>query len=199
MQSLEINADFPFGHHQMAVDLQKQGRLSLAEKAYLETLNIDDHYNVARLNLAQLYYQQGRLQEVEALYRKVIEQEPTAASAHYSLGLLMAELGDFEQAEKSLETAGKTGQNPRAWYNLAVLRHQQGKTRAAEENYIRALQIAPLNPDFLNGLISLYAQQRQWMKANKLVISALAESPDNTYFLQLKRSIEQMQKQARHK
>jgi predicted CXXCH cytochrome family protein len=190
--SININADFPFGRHQRAIDHQKQGQLSQAEKAYKETLNIDDHFNIARLNLAQLYYQQQRLPEVEALYRRVIEQEPNAASAHYSLGLLMAELGDFDQAENSLEMAGITGGNPRAWYNLGVLRHQQGKIQGAEQAYLSALEITPLNPDFINGIVSLYTQQQQWLKVNRLINEALIKSPNNSYLLQLKNSLEQM-------
>ncbi len=192
---LNNNADLPSARYQLAVDYQKQGQSLKAEKAYLDTLAIDDHFNIARMALAQLYYQQRRLPEVEALYRKVIEQEPTAASAHYSLGLLAAELGNFEQAEKSLQTAANSGNNPRAWYNLAVLRQQQKNILGAEQSYLQALAIAPLNADFLTGLVSLYAQQRQWQKLNRLVDNSLTLSPDNDYLLRLKRSIKKLQLQ----
>ena len=187
--SLAQNADIPSGRYQQALAYHRQGQFTQAEAGYLETLEIDDHFNAARLNLAQLYYQQQRLGEVENVYLQVIEQEPASGQAYYSLGLLYAEQGKLDEAKDYLEQAAEKGSNPRAWYNLAVLHHQQEDTATAEEFYLQALSASPLEPDFLQGIYSLYAQQQQWSKLEKLIDDSLLFSPRNRQLLEMKLSI----------
>jgi len=194
IKSLNINAEFPSTQLQIAMDHHKQEQLIPAERAYSNALKIDNHYNAARINLAQLYYQQQRLSDAERLYREVINQEPNVASAHYALGLLMAEQGDFDEAKKFLGIAGEMGSLPRAWYNLAVIHHQQKEFQNAEQAYLKALDIDPFNPDFLNGLFILYTQQQAWQKANELINPLLTKRPSDTFLLQLKNALEQRQK-----
>jgi len=189
--SLLVNADFPSGRMAMALDQHRRGNLDRAAEEYLAVLKIDNGFNAARMNLAQLYYGQGKVSDTEKLYRSVIEREPEASDAHYSLGLLMAEQGDYQQAALSLEAAAVTGNNPRAWYNLAVLNQQSGKVLAAEKAYITALQLIPGNAEFITGLVSLYGQQRQWAKALRLIDQALVDDPTNLSLQQLKRAITQ--------
>ncbi len=189
--SLAVNADFPSGRLQMALDQHRRGNLAKATRLYLETLKIDSGFNAARMNLAQLYYSQGKLDETEQLYRTVIAQEPQASDAHYSLGLLMAEKGDYQQAAKALKDAAITGNNPRAWYNLAVLYQQQGQALDSEKAYLKALDLSPNDVQFINGLVSLYGQQQRWFKAMQLLDRALLGDPANSNLLQLKRAVEQ--------
>tara|TARA_B110000967_G_scaffold68562_1_gene70832 strand:+ start:3856 stop:6180 length:2325 start_codon:yes stop_codon:yes gene_type:complete len=189
--SLKINADFPSGRMRMAVDQHRRGNLERAAEEYLAVLKIDNGYNGARMNLAQLYYSQGKLSATENLYRAVTEKEPEASEAHYSLGLLMAEQGDYEQAARSLEAAATSGNNPRASYNLAVLHQQSGKSLEAEKAYLAALQLMPNNSEFINGLVSLYGQQQRWYKAMQLIDRALISDPTNPSLQQLKRAITQ--------
>lgn len=189
--SMRVNADFPSGRMGMALDQHRRGNLDKAADEYLAVLKIDNGYNAARINLAQLYYGQGKLSDTEKLYRSVIEREPEASDAHYSLGLLMAEQGNYEAAALSLEAAAVTGNNPRAWYNLAVLNQQSGKSMAAERAYLAALQLMPGNGEFINGLVSLYGQQQRWYKAMQLIDRALINDPTNSSLQQLKRAITQ--------
>ncbi len=189
--SLAQNADIPSGRYQLALAYHRQGQFAQAETGYQETLKLDDHFNAARLNLAQLYYQQQRLEEVESVYLEVIDQEPASDHAYYSLGLLYAEQGKLDKAKSYLEQAAGKGNNPRAWYNLAVLHHQQQDTEMAEEFYVKALSASPLEPDFLQGIYSLYAQQQQWSKLEKLIDDSLLFAPRNQQLLELRRSVNQ--------
>jgi predicted CXXCH cytochrome family protein len=187
---LQVNADLPSGRYQIAVDQHRRGNLDKAIEHYQETLAIDNHFNPARLNLAQLYYSQGNTKLTEELYRAIITREPNASEAHYSLGLLMAEKGDFQQAVTALENAANTGNNPRAWYNLAILYQQRSMGLESEKTYLKALNMAPGDTEFINGLVSLYGQQQRWSKALLLVNQALTKSPQNRNLVQLKEAIE---------
>ena len=90
-----------------------------------------------------------------------------------------------------MESAATTGNNAGAWYNLAVLKQQSGKSLEAEKAYLAALQLMPGNAEFINGLVSLYGQQQRWLKALQLIDRALVIDPTNPSLQQLKRAITQ--------
>ena len=75
-----------------------RGDLKKAEKSYQLTLKMDPTFLPAYMNLANLLNQQGRNAEAEGVFRDLIARAPEEGEAHYSLGLLMAEM---EQLKKS--------------------------------------------------------------------------------------------------
>lgn len=122
MESLEMQADFASGQYAMAVYYEQTGKVDEAIKAYEQSITIDNHYNLSRMNLALLKYRKGQIEEAKALYQKVIEQEPNYSNAYYMLGLLYHELGDSSESMKYFEQAINTeSPNPRAFYNYATL------------------------------------------------------------------------------
>ena len=183
-----MNTDFAFGNHQKGIDA-KAGQSQSSATHYQHALNIDGHNNSARMNLAHLNYRQQRFDEAERLYRKTLSQEPDAAPALYALGLLVAERGNLTEAESLLERAALNGSNPRAWYNLAVLRHQQQKFETAIAAYREAIALDPLNIDFLQGLVSLFAQRQQWDEADAVVANSLTLAPNHRPLLQLQQAL----------
>ncbi|WP_217641519.1 tetratricopeptide repeat protein [Microbulbifer thermotolerans] len=187
---LTVNSDFAASHIQQGTDALKSGREEDAARHFVRALEIDDHQNAARMSLAQLRYRQGDITAAESLYRKVISQEPDAAAPHYALGLLLAELGQLTAAETELEAAARLGANPRAWYNLAVLRHQQGRADA-EKAYLQALELSPGNPEFTQGLASFYVQNKQWRKARTLIKQSLSVNPNHPLLLRLRQFLAQ--------
>ena len=188
--SLMANSDFPTGRLQMAIDAHRRGDEQAAEGHYLAAVAIDNHLNAARMNLAQLYYNQGRLADAEALYRTTITQEPNASEAFYALGLLLAEQRHFGEAAQMLRSAATLGNNPRAWYNLAVLYQQTGNPEMAEKSYLQALQLAPGNSDFTVGLVSLYSQQGLTKKALATVAQGLVFAPHDSRLLQAREALQ---------
>lgn len=188
---LAVNSDFAASHIQQGTDALKSGRDEEAARHFIRALEIDDHQNAARMSLAQLRYRQGDIATAASLYRKVISQEPDAAAPHYALGLLLAELGQLKAAEAELEAAARLGAIPRAWYNLAVLRHQQGRADA-EKAYLKALELSPGNPEFTQGLTSFYVQNKQWRKARTLVAQSLSVNPNHPQLLRLRQLLTQV-------
>ncbi len=189
---LQANMEFPGTQLEIAINAQKTGRLRDAEQAYSKALTIDDRFNAARFNLANLHYQTGKLKQAEAVFRKILEKEPNAPLVHFSLGLLLAEVGNYEGAKASLSKAGELG-NSRAWYNLAVIHHQQGKIEEAEKSYFSALQLDSLNPEFYNGIIALYLQQNRLADAKQLISNAMQQHPDIRFLKELEWSLNNMQ------
>ncbi|WOX07031.1 tetratricopeptide repeat protein [Microbulbifer pacificus] len=184
-QSLEVNDDFVSSSHQRGLDLEKAGHFGAAIQAYEHALTIDDRANASRMNLAQIHYQYHQFDKSEELFRKVLSQEPDAAPTRYALGLLLAEMGKLEDAEKELENAALTGNNARIWYNLGVLRHQQRKWQDSEEAYHQALALEPTNVEYISALASLLIQRGKHSEAKKQLVIGLKSSPTDQRLLRL--------------
>jgi Flp pilus assembly protein TadD len=84
------------------------------------------------INAAVALVKEGKYDEAEAAYRKLIELLPNDAAVHYNLGFLCKRKGQIEQAEaefrKAIECDAKLGE---AYNALAVLLAERGKADEA--------------------------------------------------------------------
>jgi tetratricopeptide (TPR) repeat protein len=152
----------------------------------------------AQNNLALLYHIQGKYEQAEPLYQRVLEitektLEPDRVSVALTLNNL-AELyriqGKYKQAEplylRALEITEKTPESDHysvgvTLHNLATLYHNQGNYEQAEPLYQHALEIVEkaLGSDhhamaaMLNNLSMLYHNQGNYGKAEPLAQRAL--------------------------
>lgn len=141
LDEMDMNADFASGQHQIAIYQQVKGNTELAIKAYERAIEIDNNYNMSRMNLALLHYQQGDISTSEELYLKVIEQEPNFGYSYYMLGLLYNETGQISKALEYLETAcEKEPINMNAFYNYALLLQKENKSTASLKIIDQALK-----------------------------------------------------------
>ena len=63
-----------------------------------EALRLGPGYLPARLMLAKSLLEAGRADESRALYRRIVEERPDTAEAHYGLGRIAADRGETSAA-----------------------------------------------------------------------------------------------------
>jgi tetratricopeptide (TPR) repeat protein len=81
-----------------------------------------------------------------ALYRKAAQLDPTNHRAHFQIGVLLSNQGDFAQALPSLERAVRTSaRNAQYRLRLANAYHKTGNAAKAKEQYQKVLEIDPGN------------------------------------------------------
>lgn len=116
-----------------------------AEQALKHAIALDARLIRPRMDLADLYATALRKpKEAIALYRQVIELEPTHAGAHYALGVTQMHLGALSQARPALEEAARLApDNPLPALALATLHARLNNTKAALQWVERALKIQP--------------------------------------------------------
>lgn len=178
--SLDIKADFPGGQFEKGQFFERSGQLHLAEKAYLKAIKLDNHFNMARLNLAYLYNRLRKNEQAMALFETVIEQEPNYGMAYYSLGLLYAEENKMAYALEYLAKAVELEDNPRIYYNLGIVYQQLGQLSQAEKTYIKGLQLEVNDFDLRYALGILYMQQGEMGKAKPHLKKLLKVQPQNS-------------------
>ena len=150
LESMNINADFSTGQHQIGLYYQAKGKEIEAIKSYERAIKIDRFNNRSRMNLALLYYQQGKVKESETLYLKVVEQEPEFGYSYYMLGLLYNETGNIQKSMEYMERSlGKQPINPNAFYNYALMLQQENKYNKSLEIVGDGLNLMPNNERLL--------------------------------------------------
>ncbi|MDT0553441.1 multiheme c-type cytochrome [Urechidicola vernalis] len=150
LESMNINADFSTGQHQIGLYYQAKGKEIEAIKSYERAVKIDRFNNRSRMNLALLYYQQDKVKESEALYLKVVEQEPEFGYSYYMLGLLYNETGNIQKSMEYMEQSlGKQPVNPNAFYNYALMLQQENKYNKSLEIVRDGLDLMPNNERLL--------------------------------------------------
>ncbi len=115
--------DFAFAGHNLGNLAARLGDLETAEKYYRTAIAIDDLFYPAKINLAVILNAEGRNDEAAALLLSILDSDPGQYDAAYSLGLLLAEMGRYREAESYLARAA-TGMpdHPGARRNLQAVR-----------------------------------------------------------------------------
>jgi Flp pilus assembly protein TadD len=100
------------------------------------------------VNLSMAEARLGRLDQAEAALREALRVQPLEASAHFNLGLLLAERQRPAEAQASLRRALELdSRNATAAYNLAVLVAPASPKEAATLAG-RAADLAPQDPRY---------------------------------------------------
>ena len=98
----------------------------------------------AEFSKARALHKQGRLADAAALYREVLSAQPDNADALHYLGLVVATLGDGQQALRLLGEAARLQPGNAALHaNLGSVLTQAGRHAEAVACYERALALQP--------------------------------------------------------
>lgn len=100
---------------------------------------------VEALNLAAKKHNEGKLQEAEIIYKKILETDPFNHNAIHLIGLIAYQFGRYDEAIKSINTAIKLKPNIAIYHgNLAMAYNKLGKEEESAKNFIKALNINPV-------------------------------------------------------
>ena len=146
-------ADFPTGRYNLGNFYSRTKNYPLAEMNYLEAIRIDNLFYPAKVNLALLYYQQGKVIPAESMFSDLVANHPELTDGFYYLALLYGEQKRYEEAIALLEKAAAIPRaNPRIWYNLGLLYQMTGRMEKCEATLLKGLSMDPCNFD-----LTLYA------------------------------------------
>ena len=196
MEGQQETADQAAAHLNMAVVHANQGRVKKAAEEYEIALKLDPRFVPAHLNLAMLRYEQGNAKEAERHYREAMKLSPEMGEIPYSLALLAAEDPKrLPEAAELLEKAAELApDHARIRYNLGLTLMRLEKPRAAELALREAYRLEPGQPQFLEALATLYAQEKQWEQAVKCADELVRRHPANRQYQGLKRMLEDSRK-----
>ncbi|MDK2955360.1 MAG: hypothetical protein PWQ57_856 [Desulfovibrionales bacterium] len=178
-EAMLYNADLAPQRYNLGNLAANLGDLDGAVAAYRKAIEIDGRFYPSKVNLAMLYNAQGKNLEAEVLLRGVAAQEPELYEVQYSLGLLLAEMGRYADAEPFLSVASNGMNYARASYNHGQALLALNQLGRAEREFMKALSLNPLDHDAFIALAGLYLQSGQTDKARALADRLLEENPNH--------------------
>ncbi len=121
-------------HLKLARVLYKTGKIDKAIKEYNRALADDSTKDEV-------------ISSLEGIWRSRISKNPKNALAHMNLGVILQKKGDFANAKREYEIAGKLDpSNTKIRLNLATLYQEQGNHRMALQAYDSILKVNPRDP-----------------------------------------------------
>ncbi len=178
----EYSADFAAARINLGNLYSNLGETEKAIENYEEAIRIDDQFFPAKVNLAMLYNRIGKNKKAENLLLEVTIDQPEMGDTYYSLGLLQAEMGDYDKSVVSLRTATELlPDRSRIWFNLYNLLEFKSSLAEAEKALDRCLELEPRNLEFLYAKIEFLHKQKREKEAvdvAKKILEYYPESPD---------------------
>lgn len=115
--------------------------LSRAMIAYERALELDAHHVGALVNLGNVYYRMGQIDEARRLYDRALAIDPQNPNVHYNLGNVYDDLEEHRTAIRFFESALKLRPgNADAHFNLGLVHDRLGnveKVRRHMQAYLR--------------------------------------------------------------
>jgi tetratricopeptide (TPR) repeat protein len=131
--------------------------------------------------LANVYFNAGRAPEAEVHYRDAVTKFPEFLRAWVNLGILYYQGNQFDKAIDCFSRANNLGApDAEVLGMMAYCLRQKGNPIAAEAAYMQALTLDPKKADWTEGLVSLYLENEDWPRAEKMLRYLLDLKPGET-------------------
>ncbi len=185
-RNLLYQADFAHGNIAIADYYQRTKNLSSAETFYIRALKKDSMANLARLNLASTYNQQGKNNEALAILKTAVLTDPKSDQGWYNLALLYNEMKDNDNALKAFEKAVQlNSNNSRLYYNYGLFLQQMGQGQKAVTVLKKGLTINPADEQLNYAMAYVLVSTNQSSKAIPYAMMLKKANPSNPDYRQL--------------
>jgi len=126
----------------------------------------------------------GRMEEAVTLCKRLCRQQPANSEAWFSMGVLNAQAGQFDEASGNFQRVLELSpQDAEAYFNLGKIAAIQGQFNKAIDSYQQAIYINPDLADAYNNLGNLLYKRSQLSTAAEYLANAVKLQPHNTSFL----------------
>lgn len=156
-----LNADRPEARAALGNFAARQGNIGEAEAEYRAALRLDPFFAAAAINLADLYWGQGRDADGERVLREAVATSMQEGSLHHALGLTLVRLRRSDAALEELRRAAELEpERARFAYVYAVALQSAGRRNDAIGVLKANLQRHPGDRDSLVAMINFSREIR---------------------------------------
>jgi predicted TPR repeat methyltransferase len=141
---------------ELALSIQKRGRLDAAEEIYRRVLEaVPDHVDALHfLGIAR--HHRGQRDEGLALVRRALELAPDNVDARNNLGNMLSSRGSLQDAEATFrQVLARSPDHVHALANLGSVLRRRGDLVGAEAALRRAIALAPNHGEAYHNLINV--------------------------------------------
>lgn len=131
--------------------------------------------------LANIYFQQEKLDQAAAVYLTAVEKYPKFRRAWRNLGLIYVRQGEFEKAMPALTRVVELGGHDSVTYGLLGFAYSSVENHLPSESaYRMAILLDPVTIDWKMGLARCFFKQERFAEAVALCGQLIGAYPDRT-------------------
>jgi tetratricopeptide (TPR) repeat protein len=150
-RAITLDPKYAAAHDNKAVIYQQMGRPKEAMACVERALEVDPGFPRALLRKASLLGDAGRHEEALRWFDRALERDPGVAVGWFNRGNSLAALSRLEDADKSYDRAlALDPKYVKAWFSKGQALASLRRLDPALEAVSVAVQLAPLEPSFLN-------------------------------------------------
>ena len=132
------------------------------------------------LQQAVTAHQEGKLEEAEKLYKKILDTEPTNLDANKNLSILLLKLGKLDEAETSCKkTIELKPDFMECYYDLGNILYQLGKLDEAEKNFQKVIELKPDHIEAYFNLGVIFVELGDNLKAKSFYEKVIKINPNH--------------------
>ena len=155
-KAAHLDAADPRSRFLLGVLYTNMERFEEASQQYAQILTQDPQHLGALSQLADLYILQEKLQEGLDVYERLLKERPDSPVGHFNAGVLYAKSQQWEEAVRHM---GKAVELDPAYLEarlgLAVSLELAGQPDRAREEFLKALELEPVNTQLIHYLARL--------------------------------------------
>jgi tetratricopeptide (TPR) repeat protein len=123
---------------------EEPGEFRRAIHAYERSLDLDPHHIGALVNLGNIQYRLGLVEDARRLYEKALALDPQNPNVHYNLGNVFDDLAEYATAIRFFEAALRLRpENADAHFNLGLVHDRLGNVEQVREHMLAYLRLDP--------------------------------------------------------
>jgi tetratricopeptide (TPR) repeat protein len=166
------------GQMQKILDLISTDKMSEAA-VMIEKARNDAASAVFDFTLANIYFQQEKLDDASAAYRIAVEKYPKFRRAWRNLGLIYVRQNNYEKALPALTRVVELGGGDAVTYGLLGFAYfSVGNSLSAESAYRMAILLDPTTMDWKMGLARSLFRQERFADAAALCGQLISDQPE---------------------
>lgn len=172
-----LNQQLPQAYKLMGDALQKTGELPEAIDYYRQAIALDSNYAEAYANLGTLYAQQQQYDQATAYYHQALKVKPEFVQVYRHLAKVCQLQQQEEKAQAYLAQAQQLEAQSQSnmiatptlndYLRQGETLQQQGQLKAARQQYLQAVELAPQRLETYQEIIKISEQLELWEEAAK--------------------------------
>jgi len=176
---LAINPATSYAYHNLAAEMQHQGKIEEAIQYYRKAVEIDPKFARAHHNLGDLLAARGDLDLAVKSYRKALEIDPNSVDTYHNLGNTLAKQGKTDEALQDYYRALQINPNEASVHNdLGNLLVERGDLETASRHFRKSADLDPTASAPLFNLGNLMVRLNQLDQATIYFRQALKIDPN---------------------
>lgn len=186
-------SDRAAGHMRLALFYSDLGDPKKAESAYRDAVRIEPEAIPPRINLAEMLYQQGRIEEAGKEFQAAVTADPANGVAHESLARYFIRIKQYDKGLAELQKASKLmPEHAATHYFLGVALNSMERFEEALSALQKAHKLDPRNSEYLIGLATVCRDAGQTGLALDYVNKLIELDPQSRSYRQLEAQIRSM-------